>query len=790
MPQFFRPRIFGIIALAVLVSVGAGAKAFAFEPQDPGSIAPGHDLYTTFNGTLQFDSGVGITLPVNFFGPGSLTPTGPLDVAGSALGGALGTTDTIIERQGDTSPIPIELVALHLQSVEPLAVGFGDGSTQLWDVDIGLSSTPSTGLIDVIGNPSGGFIGIQINVFPLIMFSRVGGSDVRVYDFGAEEVPGLNLVASAAWASSCPGALQLDDPDLGIATTAGFCPGTDPATGETFPIPLFDVSGMLAVNVVRTPAVPATGSADLALFLAVGPFVALRPDGFDVQVTVANRGPDPVADAAVTLDVPPDMMLFLGSVPLGAGSVTVPVGPLGVGESVLIQLTTSDSDAILVPVTARVSSGTADPDGTNNAYRSVVVMGRSPDGAGDVADLRTTITATPPRFVIARRLLGAPSYVTYEIVVTNPGLGPARDVALGGVLFGTRLDPMWLADVIPSQGSCDLFDPRDPDTPLTPPVWSLGELTIPCQLGDIPPGGDARVTITQGTGGPTLQRVYALAGAAGDTGDPAAGDNESAVVVPDNGVLGDATGDGLVTLTDDRLAVFFCIGETVEEVPICASADVNGDGVVDGLDVSLVTQNKTSPPNVTNNSAPIEKLKNEQHNDFGLLILEWKQQALSFFDRPLTKTNMLGLLGPVDGIIELPTNTPRTVINGSERATFDLADIPDDYVVGPTGCNSCIGVLVIPPDGTGVKAFHFTSTDDVLDVLEDEGPYEPGSRVAFCGGNNTEGSNLTLLEVTEFFFGNPLFDIVGYSDTDALGVNNQGDFTLIRPQDKASTNVP
>ncbi len=117
-------------------------------------IAPGFDLFTTPDGTAFID----------------LTPTGlglgVVDLLGNPIPGAAGDADTIVERltslgAGQTGTIDIELVALSLRSVDPVALNIGTGDA-FFDLFVTLDETlPSLGQMTILTHddsllPNGG----------------------------------------------------------------------------------------------------------------------------------------------------------------------------------------------------------------------------------------------------------------------------------------------------------------------------------------------------------------------------------------------------------------------------------------------------------------------------------------------------------------------------------------------------------------------------------------------------------------------------------------------------------
>ena len=149
-PACCRMACLGLFLLAILVPTAAQA--------DP--IGPGFDLFTTLPGTTVDPAPLGVGV-VSLEG----VPIGP------------GNTDTIVERLsgigpfnvGDVSVIDIELVALSLQSVDPVDIG-----GNLFDLAV-------TGLPSPIGQMTvhhtvadGGFFDALLPVEALLTFTEVG----------------------------------------------------------------------------------------------------------------------------------------------------------------------------------------------------------------------------------------------------------------------------------------------------------------------------------------------------------------------------------------------------------------------------------------------------------------------------------------------------------------------------------------------------------------------------------------------------------------------------------------
>jgi hypothetical protein len=159
---------------------------------------------------------------------------------------------------GNTHQVPIEIVALSLQSVQPITVTFNGGlNPQLWDVAVGLSPTPSPpSVYDITRTQlNGGTFTATFGVQPLYLFTRVG--------FPAQQAIGDTGIGGALqrppflfetfqpdpspWASNG----TLDD----IDPPPNFFPGFDPLT-FIGPIPLVYEDSLTGTLMTLTLVVP------------------------------------------------------------------------------------------------------------------------------------------------------------------------------------------------------------------------------------------------------------------------------------------------------------------------------------------------------------------------------------------------------------------------------------------------------------------------------------------------------------------------------------------------------
>jgi hypothetical protein len=236
------PRVFVAFAVAALIALASVSSAQA------NSIDPGFDLFRTDPGTTFVD-----LTPVPSLGLGIIplegVPFGP------------GNTDTIIERLtgpgptgvGDTHTIDIEIVALSLQSVDPVDIG---GS--LFDLHVSLGPTQTTGQMQIFHIvPNGGEFQAVLPVSAIITLIQINNPIFQIL------VPFNDVFDSqGVWSHTAP---PLDAHNSSWPAN-GFYPGIDPTTlEETLSIEF----SPLAQHGVFPAMVPLPASAWLGLTLFV-----------------------------------------------------------------------------------------------------------------------------------------------------------------------------------------------------------------------------------------------------------------------------------------------------------------------------------------------------------------------------------------------------------------------------------------------------------------------------------------------------------------------------------------
>jgi len=214
----------GLFAAALICAATIAQNSFAQTV-----VSQGEDYWRTISipGAETNYSFSDVPLPADFFGPGSDPFTGTVQLEGLPLPG-LGQYDTIVRRNADTAPlnitdsdtVPIEIVALSLQSIDPITVTFNGGMNPAeYDVRVCLSSSPQgIGSMSITRTEAcGGTYVADFPVVPKFILTPTGGGSALALDCGVE---GCNLTLGtdgvADWAEV--GGACLDLPTCGIQT--------------------------------------------------------------------------------------------------------------------------------------------------------------------------------------------------------------------------------------------------------------------------------------------------------------------------------------------------------------------------------------------------------------------------------------------------------------------------------------------------------------------------------------------------------------------------------------------
>ncbi len=191
-------------------------------------IDPGIDGWRTPDNGASSQDFNDLPIPPDFFGPGSDPFLGTIEFGGVPAGLTPPITapvDTIVRRHaplnldgpGSIDTVPIEIVALSLQSVQPITVTYGGGSPELWEVQVNLASFhpqplgTMTVTAGACGDSDGSFTA-TLPVLPRFVFTRQGDPEQRVLDFGQFGLPPIEFnTFNGHWVEQPP-------PSMGIPT--------------------------------------------------------------------------------------------------------------------------------------------------------------------------------------------------------------------------------------------------------------------------------------------------------------------------------------------------------------------------------------------------------------------------------------------------------------------------------------------------------------------------------------------------------------------------------------------
>ena len=202
---YTKPVMLGMaffVGLALVVGLFVTTKGTAMQSGFP--VVAGNDEFeTTGNGESQHDF-AGSPIPADFFGPGSLPYAGTVTLEGVPLNPAVSDTDTIIQRHQTVSApggsTALTMTALNLKGTGPITVTYSNGSTQTWDVKVGLSQfKSSTGTMTINSST----FDSTLKVWPRFTFTR--GTTTLVLDTG-----GSGLTAGSAAVMSDGDAVEAD----------------------------------------------------------------------------------------------------------------------------------------------------------------------------------------------------------------------------------------------------------------------------------------------------------------------------------------------------------------------------------------------------------------------------------------------------------------------------------------------------------------------------------------------------------------------------------------------------
>jgi uncharacterized repeat protein (TIGR01451 family) len=141
----------------------------------------------------------------------------------------------IIPGSGSTT-FGVELIFMHLRSIQPLEVAFPDGHTTQYDLDVTTSlTTPSQGTMQLVEtSPDGGSFFTELDIYLQLTFTDRATGATTVVDGDTENLV-MQVEASGSYSYACP-AEHLRIPGV----TADFCLGHFPGATTVFPTTFID----------------------------------------------------------------------------------------------------------------------------------------------------------------------------------------------------------------------------------------------------------------------------------------------------------------------------------------------------------------------------------------------------------------------------------------------------------------------------------------------------------------------------------------------------------------------
>lgn len=177
------------LVLALFVTTNSTAAPNSFP------VAAGNDEFETPGDGESFHDFEGSPIPANFFGQGSLAYAELVPLVGVPLS-AGSNVDTVIQRhQSVAAPggtTTLTMTGLSLKSIKPITVTYSNGTTESWDVKVGLSVfKSSTGSMKINAST----FDSTLKVWPRFTFTRNGV--VKVFDTGGSTSTALTASDSA-----------------------------------------------------------------------------------------------------------------------------------------------------------------------------------------------------------------------------------------------------------------------------------------------------------------------------------------------------------------------------------------------------------------------------------------------------------------------------------------------------------------------------------------------------------------------------------------------------------------
>jgi uncharacterized repeat protein (TIGR01451 family) len=300
-----------------------------------------------------------------------------------------------------------------------------NGVTSLDQENDGTGGGGAGGTILVFAN-SGGLSGLTVNA--------VGGSGGNTWP---EQTPGATYPGNrhgpgggggggVVLASSTPASVNVSGGNPGTSTLA------DDPYGATVGQPGIFESGLSITETPGTQSGAYCAGADLAVTNAGTPNPVIQGNNITYTQTVTNNGPQDAVNASLIEPIPANTT-FVSIVVSGAGSAgwtcpapsggvitctnpdVAPGAPGAATFAVVVTVAAATPTGTQITDTVSASSGTNDPNLTNNSATVLTIV-----GAAGTANLSVTNSGTPNPVVVGGK-------ITYTVVVTNNGPGAASN---------------------------------------------------------------------------------------------------------------------------------------------------------------------------------------------------------------------------------------------------------------------------------------------------------------------------------------------------------------------------
>lgn len=266
-----------LVGAALVIGLFVTTKSKAAPNQFP--VAAGPDEFETpGDGTTFHDFG-GSPIPAGFFGTGSLAYNKLVPLQGVPLG-PNSNVDTVIERasavNGPGGSTGITMTALSLKASTPITVSYQNGSTETWDVFVGLSIYKTSGGTMTINAST---FDSTLKVWPRFTFKRVPDGLTKVLDTGSGS--GLAAAQSAdSGLAVTDSAADLSDNDSAVVIQ----PAPLPA-----PCPVATISDSRLSANMATTAAAASSCAPVQLSSVNQPWGPCAPNTFCITVPITEE---------------------------------------------------------------------------------------------------------------------------------------------------------------------------------------------------------------------------------------------------------------------------------------------------------------------------------------------------------------------------------------------------------------------------------------------------------------------------------------------------------------------